>query len=273
MPELPEVETYRRYFEETCLHQPLATLTVEDPKLLTTDYDTLAATLRGRSFVGTRRVGKNLFAQLDTPTECWLRLHFGMTGDLAYFRDAEDTPRFARIVFFFQNGFKLAFICPRKFERIGLVENVDRYLTSKKLGKDGLDVTPEELAGTFRRRKGGLLKPVLMDQATVAGLGNWIVDEVLFQSRLHPERRAGELRTEEVGRVHEAIQLVLTTAIRHEANYARFPKRFLIHARAWAASPYDDPKAHERCPNCRGALEIKTVGGRTTYLCPACQAV
>jgi formamidopyrimidine-DNA glycosylase len=269
MPELPEVETYRRYFEETCLFQPIASLFVEDKKLLTTDAETLLAGLRGRQFVGTRRVGKNLFVQLDTDAR-WLHLHFGMTGDLAYFRDAEDTPRFARILFFFQNGFRLAFICPRKFERVGLVSDPDSYLKKKKLGRDGLEITADELAAIFRK-KTALLKPVLMDQATVAGLGNWIVDEVLFQARLHPERPASGLTAAETARVHEAIQLVLTTAIHHEADYARFPKRFLIHAREWAASPHDDPQAHRQCPTCGGELTIKPVGGRTTYFCEACQ--
>lgn len=269
MPELPEVETYRRYFEETCLFQPIASLFVEDRKLLTTEFETLSAALRGRQFVGTRRVGKNLFVQLDTP-EFWLHLHFGMTGDLAYFRDAEDTPRFARVLFFFQNGFRLAFICPRKFERVGLVGDPDSYLKKKKLGRDGLEVTADELGAIFRK-KAVPIKPVLMDQATVAGLGNWIVDEVLFQAQLHPERRASDLAPDETARIHGAIQLVLTTAIHHEADYARFPKRFLIHARAWAASPYDDPHAHTRCPACGGELTIKPVGGRTTYFCSKCQ--
>lgn len=269
MPELPEVETYRRYVEETCLFQPVASLFVEDKKLLTTEFETLNAALRGRQFVGTRRVGKNLFVQLDVP-DFWLHLHFGMTGDLAYFRDAEDTPRFARILFFFQNGFRLAFICPRKFERLGLVSDPDSYLKKKKLGRDGLEVTVDELAAVFRK-KAAPIKPVLMDQATVAGLGNWIVDEVLFQASIHPERRANGLSPEETARIHEAIQLVLTTAIHHEADYARFPKRFLIHARAWAASPYDDPQDHTRCPACGGELTIKPVGGRTTYFCPKCQ--
>lgn len=269
MPELPEVETYRRYLEETSLFQPITNLFVEDHKLLTTDFDVLVNALRSRSFIATRRVGKNLFVQLDAP-DSWLHLHFGMTGDLAYFRDAEDTPPFARILFYFQNGFRLAFICPRKFERVGLVSDPDAYLKSKKIGPDGLDVSMDELSAKTQR-SASPIKPLLMNQSTVAGLGNWIVDEVLFQAQINPKRLAKTLSSDEVRRVHEAIKKVLTTAIQHEADYARFPKSFLIHAREWAASPYENSDEHTRCPRCGGPLSIEQVGGRTTYFCPNCQ--
>ncbi len=267
MPELPEVETYRRYFEETCLYQPIADLFVEDKKLLTTELDVLLSRLRGRSFVGTRRVGKNLFVQTDG--DFWVHFHFGMTGDLAYFRDAEDTPRFARIIFYFQNRFRLAFLCPRKFERLGIVDDVDAYLKKKKIARDALDVTLEELSATVSKKK-AFIKPVLLDQGVVAGIGNWIVDEVLFQAKIHPERRADTLNADELTRLHESIQAVLTTAIRHEANYELFPKTFLIHAREWAPSPFDDPLAHRLCPDGK-PVQVITVGGRTTYFCPDCQ--
>lgn len=130
MPELPEVETYRRYFEATCLHQPIEAIEVEDLKLLTTDYATLTATLIGQAFIGTKRVGKNLF--IHTNGDSTLHMHFGMTGDLEYYHSSIDRPRHARIVFILKSGFNLGFICPRKFERIGLVEGVDAYLKRRK---------------------------------------------------------------------------------------------------------------------------------------------
>lgn len=272
MPELPEVEIRRQYLEASSLHQPVASVDVEDKKLLTTDYSTLTEGLIGRSFVGTRRVGKNLFVFTDDP-EIIVRMHFGMTGDLAYYHSSLDRPRFARIVFGFENGFNLGFLCPRKFERVGLVTDVDAFLREKKIGPDGLDITPEELGWRVRRRKAPL-KPVLMDQATTAGLGNWIVDEVLYQARLHPEKPAHTLTDTEVNALHEAIRLVLETAIRHEATYRHFPSSFLIHAREWDdRPPHDDPDAHKFCPRCRTRIERSEVGGRTTLYCPNCQTL
>ena len=268
MPELPEVETYRRYLEQTALHQLVTDIYVEDTKLLTTDYDTLVGKLKGRQFTGTRRTGKNLFVLLDAPYA--LRMHFGMSGSLAYFHHTEATPRFARIVFSLAGGFRLGFLCPRKFERIGLVDDVDAFLREKKIAKDGLEISIPELGQTLRRRKAPV-KPVLLDQATVAGLGNWIVDEVLFQARIHPEKPAAELTDAEVIAIHAAIQLVLETAIAHEAVYSRFPGSFLIHARAWDASPHADADRHRYCPRCGNGLQTSKVGGRTTYACGNCQ--
>ena len=269
MPELPEVETYRLYLEQTSLDQTIEAIDVEDHKLLTTPYDSLTEQLVGRSFVGTRRVGKNLF--IFTDDTAILRMHFGMTGDLAYYHASIDRPRHARIVFHFKSGFNLGFICPRKFERIGLVSSVEAFLETKKIAPDGLEITIDQLAKNLQKRKSPI-KSVLLDQSTVAGLGNWIVDEVLFQAKVHPERISSQLLDAEISAVFSAIGLVLHTAIQKEANYAQFPKTFLIHARAWDTSPYEgQPTRHLQCPCGLVDIAQSRVGGRATYFCPKCQ--
>jgi formamidopyrimidine-DNA glycosylase len=268
MPELPEVETYRRYLEATSLQQTITGLYVEDHKLLTTDYGTLSQVLIGNQFTGTHRIGKNLFVL--TSRGPVMLLHFGMTGSLAYYRDAEDTPRFARIQFHFASGFRLAFLCPRKFERLGLVDSIEEYSLAKSLGTDALDISVPQLAAKLMGKK-ALVKPLLLDQANVAGIGNWIVDEVLFQARIHPETRGTQLKEEEVERLHYAISSVLNTAIEHEAVYGRFPQSFLIHAREWDESPHGDQRTHKSCPVCSSEIQLTRVGGRATYFCLTCQ--
>lgn len=270
MPELPEVETYRRYFEETCLHQVIEAIEVEDRNLLTTDYATLTETLIGQTFIGTRRVGKNLFIYTNGGNT--LHMHFGMTGDLEYYHSSLDRPRHARIVFVFASGFHLGFICPRKFERIGLIESTEAYLNKKKIAPDALDIRLEELTYNIRKRK-SFIKPVLLDQSTVAGIGNWIVDEVLFQAKIHPETLSNRLTDEEIWHIFSATRYVLETAIEHEANYGRFPQQFLIHAREWDVSPYEDAGRHKRCPCDKVEIAQMQVGGRTTYYCPECQVL
>lgn len=266
MPELPEVEIRRQYLVASSLHQAIDHIEVEDRKLLTTDYTTLVNTLTGRQFIGTHRVGKNLFVLTDQP-DVIVRMHFGMTGDLEYYHSSLDRPRFARIVFEFTNGFNLGFLCPRKFERVGLVDDIAAFLQRKKIGPDGLAVSLTDLSDRIRRKK-ALIKPVLLDQSVVAGLGNWIVDEVLFQALIHPEQRADTLTDAQMIQLHQSIYLVLETAIRYEATYRDFPNNFLIHVREWDDSPYDDVEAHKFCPRCGTPIERSVVGGRTTFFCP-----
>ncbi len=266
MPELPEVETYRRYFEETALGQTVIDLKAEDPRRqLTTDYDTLQQALQGTQFVGTHRIGKHFLITLSSGKI--LVLHFGMTGDLAYYRDEEDTPRFARVIFYFSNGFRLAFIDSRKFGRVGLAASVEEYQRVKALGPDALDITLPQLQASLEKRKAPI-KPLLLDQKILAGIGNWIADEVLFQAKINPVKSATTLSADEFGRLHGAIQLVLRTAIEQEAVYQTFPKSFLIHARGWDDTVVTSAAERQICPRHNTPLEIAKVGGRTTYFCP-----
>lgn len=270
MPELPEVETYRRYIEETSLHQPLTHLEVEHPRLLLTDFDTLRQALVGAKFVSTHRSGKNLF--LPTDRGPVLALHFGMTGGVDYFRDEEDRPRFSRVVFHFSSGFKLALVDSRMFGRVALTESIGVYQQQKGLGPDALAITAGELQAKLHKKKAPI-KPLLLDQKVTAGIGNWIADEVLYQAQIHPERRASDLRPEEYERLHAAIQQVLQTAIQAEAVYRDFPPEFLIHAREWDDVPSPDTDAHRHCPRCGTAILKSRIGGRATYTCPQCQVL
>jgi len=270
MPELPEVETYRRYFNETALGQTVANILVEDQRQLTTDYDTLQRELKGARMVQTDRIGKHFLITLSTNKI--LVLHFGMTGDLAYYRDEEDTPRFARIVFLLTNGFRLAFVDSRKFGRVGLAESVAAYQHTKSLGPDALDISLPQLQASLQKRKAPI-KALLLDQKIIAGIGNWIADEVLYQAQLFPAKPAHLLSPTEVDRLHQAILHVMHTAIEQEANYGSFPKTFLIHARGWDDTQVTTVAERQVCPKHKIPLTLSKVGGRTTYYCPVCQVL
>jgi formamidopyrimidine-DNA glycosylase len=269
VPELPEVETYRRFLDEVILHQPITALEVRDAHVLGTDEETLRKNLVGAQVTATRRIGKNCFLELTNGAA--LVLHFGMTGDVGAYRDDHDAPRFTRVALHLADGLRVAFIDPRKFGRIRLAESVDHYQKAKKLGPDALDVTAAHLQQALGHRK-LMIKPLLLDQRFTAGLGNWIVDEVLFQAKIHPERRANTLLSKDYNALHAAIQLVLTTAITHEATYRHFPASFLIHAREWDVSATPGTEQHLCCPrHPKTDIAKSYVGGRATYICPRCQ--
>ena len=114
MPELPEVETYRRFIDELAVGQTITAFEVRDAHVLATPEDQLRTALVGRTISGTSRLGKNCFLELDNGQV--LVLHFGMTGDIGAYRDAADAPRFTRVALHLaDSGLALAFIDPRKF--------------------------------------------------------------------------------------------------------------------------------------------------------------
>ncbi len=269
MPELPEVEIYRRYFEAVALDRPLAGLEVEDERQLKAPIADVRKALRGTRFAHTERIGKYLFAV--TARGPVLVIHFGMTGGLHYYARPADAPRFNRLVLVFSGGERLAITDPRKFARLDLADSVAAYQQYKRLSDDALRVTAEALANRLQNRKAPI-KAVLLDQKVTAGIGNWIADEVLFQARIHPATRAHTLDQAQVAALAEATRDVLETAIRHEAIYTDFPDRYLIRNR-WE-QPEDRTPASQTelsCPRCTRPLVRDTVAGRTTFWCSGCQ--
>jgi formamidopyrimidine-DNA glycosylase len=135
MPELPEVENFKRYFDMTSLHQRIMGIDVRDAYVLKgISPRELSRRLKGRRFKASRRHGKHLFVRADK--DLWLRLHFGMTASLHYFKNDENVPRDARVLFSFTNNRRLAFEDQRKFGEVGLLTDVDEFLQDRALGRD-----------------------------------------------------------------------------------------------------------------------------------------
>jgi formamidopyrimidine-DNA glycosylase len=254
MPELPEVETFTRYFARHALHQRITSVDVLDERILgEVRKDVFVRKLKGREFTRVRRHGKHLFADAGA---AWLHLHFGMSGDLTYTRDA--LPRFARVVFGFDDGAKLAFEDMRLFGVADLVDDPDAFIREKKLGPDplGRAFTPKKFAALLEKRRGAV-KSLLMSQEIIAGLGNLYVDETLYQTSIHPRRPVDRLKDAEVRAIHATIRRILRETIARHAREAELPRAYLYHHR----------EVGERCPRCGGTIQRTVVFGRTTYFC------
>ena len=184
MPELPEVEIFKRYLDATSLHQRIDDVDVRNTYILKeTSARELARGLKGRRFESSRRHGKHLFVRADG--ELWLRLHFGMTGSLQYFKNDEQAPRYARVLFVFSNNHRLAFDDQRQFGEIGLLKDIDEFLKEHALGPDALKIDLREFRKILGKRRGAV-KSVLLNQRIIAGIGNIYADEILFRVRMHP---------------------------------------------------------------------------------------
>ncbi len=260
MPELPEVATYQKYFHYTALHKKVTQVEIEDERVVRGDPEDFSKALKGQTFEDTDRIGKYLFVKLSGGQ--WMSMHFGMTGSLKYFKDEEDRHRFTKVMFSLDNGYHLAFVCPRILGRVGITDNPATYRKEKKLGEDALKVSLEEFRDQFSGRT-GLLKPLLMNQKFVAGLGNWIVDDILYQTGLHPEMPADQLNDGQVKVVYEKMQYIVETAIELEARYHDFPDHFLITHREEGA----------KSRLYQGKITRMVVGGRGTYICPEGQVL
>jgi len=259
MPELPEVETFRQYLDNTSLHQRITAVEVRDAYVLkSVSTRELARRLKGRCFENSHRHGKHLFVRAGD--ELWLRLHFGMTGSLEYLDHDQAAPRTARVTFRFADDCRLAFEDHRKFGEIELIKDVDEFLETRGLGPDALKISLSQFKAIVGKHRGAV-KAILLNQQLIAGIGNLYADEILFRARMHPATEVARMSGKDLERLFRATRYVLTKAIALKTDFNRLPKSWLLLHRG----------KRGRCPRCGRALKSATIGGRTSWFCTHCQ--
>lgn len=256
MPELPEVEILRRYFAEVALQREIAGPEFYDElnKIFASPRDQLVKTLTSDHFISTRRTGKYLFTELSRGM--WLHLHFGMTGDLQLLNPGDELPKYTRFVIRFTNGERLAFRDLRKFGVIELINSPEQYQRERKIGQDLLEMEPAEFINAFKGRQAPI-KSLLLQQDKVAGIGNWIADEMLFDAGIHPETRAAALSEQEIRTLYIEALRIVRTAIDKDTHYGDFPKGFFVNYRKKDAIHPNHPDS---------PVQSLKVGGRGTFI-------
>ena len=259
MPELPDVETFKRYLDATSLHQRISGIDVRDAYVLKgVSPRELARQLKGRRFESSRRHGKHLFVRADR--DSWLRLHFGMTGSLQYFAHEKQAPRHTRVLFVFGNAHCLAFEDQRKFGEIGLIEDVNEFLEKRALGSDAVEINLSQFREIFAKHRGAV-KAILLNQKLIAGIGNIYADEILFRARIHPATQISALKENTIAKLFRATRYILKKAIAAKADADLMPRSWLLPHRGKAG----------KCPRCERQLRSATIGGRTAWFCAHCQ--
>ena len=265
MPELPDVETFKRVLARNALRKTIERVAVADRRILgKLAAQTFISRLQGAKLVAARRYGKHLMSHIDRGG--WLTLHFGMTGALHFVPKPDQEPPFTRVRLDFANDGSLAYTNKRMIGHVGLIEDPDDFIVAEKLGPDALDPHFD-----FRAFKAAVLgikrdvKSILMDQQIVAGIGNIYSDEILFQARINPAVRVDKLTLDQLKQLFLKMREVLKTAIARGAGSEQFtermPKGALLPER----------KMGGHCPRCQSPLKVFKVGGRTAYCCPKCQ--
>ncbi len=258
MPELPEVETYRRFFAEHAEGRIVRAVDVLDPEIVRNAApQDVGRLLTGHRFDEPGRQGKWLVCPAGGPT---LVFHFGMTGDFIWSGDEPDRHRHDRLVLVFDEG-ELRYRNMRRLGGVWLAENDEQLnLVLGGLGPDALAIERDEFLGSLSRRRGGV-KALLMNQRLVSGIGNLVADEILWQARIHPQRRVEDLSPEDRGRLFRTMHRVLAAAV-EDVGYLETNRRWLSRVRG---------RPGARCPRCGTMLSRTVVAGRTTYFCPSCQ--
>lgn len=254
MPELPDVEVFKEVLDRTALDRTVQGVEVHADRVLCgVSARALRSRLQGRPLRATRRHGKHLFARASR--DGWLRLHFGMTGQLRFGEGGDGVPAHTRLLLRFTGGAHLAYVNVRRFGEIGWVDDIDRFIRDRGLGPDALELGLDGFREVLGGRRGAV-KSTLMNQAVLAGIGNIYADEILFQAKIHPRTAMAHLDDRALGEVHRATRAVLRAAIR--ARVDRFPRWFML--------PHRDTDM--TCPRCGAGLVKTRLAGRATIHCP-----
>lgn len=273
MPELPEVETVRRTLNILITGKQIQNVTVRLPRIIQRPDDTqaFANLLAGHSVVTVERRGKFLRFVLDGLV---MVSHLRMEGRYGLFQQDDPLDKHTHVIFHFTDGTELRYTDVRQFGTMHLFQPGEDLLQKplNKLGQEPLDESftlerfKEIVAGRSTK-----IKPLLLNQEYVVGIGNIYVDESLHRAGIHPEETARSLADEQLGKLHSAIVATLTDAVNAGGSSVKsyvngqgesgsYQQQHLIYGRK------DQP-----CTTCGTLIEKSVVGGRGTHICPNCQ--
>lgn len=265
MPELPEVETIKRELEKAVLGKKIAEVRVHNPKVIREPSpERFKNGLAGAAIKNILRKAKVLIFELSNGKS--LAIHLKMTGQLVY----PGTGRASRVSFIFSDGKVLDFNDQRLFAELRLLDDWRSLKFIQGLGPEPFDITPEQFKEMLAKKK-TKIKPLLMDQTFVSGIGNLYAAEVLFRAKVHPERPANSLSGKEKKLLFQEIKDTLKEAIQHKGSsvdqYVQLsgqPGNYVKYHKV-----YD--RFGEPCLVCKQPIKRISLGGRGTYFCPKCQ--
>jgi formamidopyrimidine-DNA glycosylase len=282
MPELPEVETIKRGLQKELIEKTIERVQVKTPTLIKMPrINEFLSELQNSQIINVRRRGKYIIINLNNDYQ--LIIHLGMSGRLIYHpgskkenltKISEKYKKHNHLYFFFEDGSKLIYNDVRKFGKLWLLRKKKNLPRIETLGYEPLseEFTLDRFSKLLKNSTKNI-KKILMDQKNIAGIGNIYANEILFQSRIHPLRKANLLSKNEAKLLYlniqkillEAIELKGTTMVDEsyidlEGNKGRYGEIIKVYG-----------KKDKICPVCGQPLEVIRIENRSTFLCPNCQ--
>jgi formamidopyrimidine-DNA glycosylase len=265
MPELPEVETLKQELEKAVLGQRIIGVDVYHPLVIREpSVGEFKKGVSGATIKNILRKGKALILELSNGR--FLVIHLKMTGQLIYPGGGKKS----RVTFRLSGGKSLDFNDQRLFAELRLLDDWRDSKFLQGLGPEPFDLSLEQFKGMLRQKK-TKIKPLLMDQTFISGIGNLYAAEALFRARIYPERPAQSLSEKEKELLFKEIKEVLREAIRYGGSsvdaYVRLsgaPGSFVSHHTVYG-------REGRPCLVCKAPIKRIALGGRGTYFCPRCQ--
>jgi formamidopyrimidine-DNA glycosylase len=270
MPELPEVETIVRGLRERILQLEFSGVEVCLSKCLRGSRRALSEWIRKKKICAVERRGKNIILSLGAGVG--LFVHLGMTGRLRVVPRESPREKHTHLVFSFRNHpQQLRYVDSRRFGRVFWEKEEKGGWTSlSRLGPEPLEISPSEFVSRVRSRRREI-KPLLLDQHFLAGVGNIYADESLHRAGIHPRRKSDSLSGRTLSRLHRALQEVLSEAIRAGGTSVRSYVDSTGAAGAFQHGLRVYGREGQPCRTCRRAIVRERVGGRSSFYCPRCQ--
>lgn len=275
MPELPEVETIKKTLENLVIDKKISDITIHWPKIIKQpdDISHFKTILTGETIRKMDRRGKFLLFYLDDHV---LVSHLRMEGKYRVVPSIEPIEKHTHVIFHFTDDSELRYHDVRKFGTMHVFP-IGQELTAKPLNQLGPDPFQEAYTFEYVMDKMGKtrrnIKAALLDQSIIAGLGNIYVDEVLFLSHIHPEKRANTLSENEMKKVWQNAQLVLEKAVKQGGTTIRSYVDGAGEMGMFQQELYVYGQQNEPCKQCGMEIVKLKVAGRGTHICPTCQTL
>jgi formamidopyrimidine-DNA glycosylase len=272
MPELPEIAVIARQMNKEITGKGIAGVEVKQPKNLNMPVEEFAKTVEGKAVNNVSSKGKWIFIKLNPAY--YMLIHRGMNADLLLFAADQKLPEKYqfKLTFADKTGFTIQF---QWFGYIHLVSEKDlnKHKLTAQLGISPIDkeFTLKRFKTLLANKKGGI-KSFLIDQKNVAGIGNVYIQDILFQAKLHPNRRISTLPEKEISALFNAIRDVLNRSIK--LGGLAYEKDF--YGQNGKLTIYEflvGYKTGKPCPRCKTPIEKIKTGGTSSYICPKCQAL
>jgi formamidopyrimidine-DNA glycosylase len=271
MPELPEVETIVCGLRKRLIGLEFSEVEVGLERCVQGSKKSFIASLRGRKILRAERQGKNIILHLSGGMA--LRVHLRMTGRLRFVPARAPMEKHTHVIFSFQGQLcQLRFVDSRQFGRLCVEKKGigDKLRSLADLGPEPFDISEKD----FIRRtqlKHRAIKPLLLDQKFLAGVGNIYADEALHRARIHPRRRADSLGEEVLPRLYHGLRRILREAIRAGGTSVRTYVDTSGSSGAFQHSLRVYGREGKACRFCGSPIVRERVGGRGTFFCPRCQ--